>query len=80
MTVYMGVDFHARVQTVCWCDLADGEIQIRELHHQEDDIRGFYAPFRGEVMVGLEAGGTAIGHAHGQPSRTTFPDSECPSP
>ena len=57
MTVYIGVDFHARVQTVCWCDLADGEIQVRELHHQEDDIRGFYAPFQGEVIVGVEASG-----------------------
>lgn len=57
MTVYMGVDFHARVQTVCWCDLADGEIHIRELHHQEDDVRGFYAQFTREVIVGLEASG-----------------------
>lgn len=54
MRGYMGVDFHARVQTVCWCDLADGEIHTKDLHHQEDDIRGFYAQFHGEVIVGLE--------------------------
>jgi len=26
MSVYLGVDFHARTQTVCWCDTADGLI------------------------------------------------------
>jgi transposase len=53
----MGVDFHARVQTVCWCNLADGEIHTKDLHHQEDDRRGFYSQFQGEVIVGLEASG-----------------------
>jgi transposase len=57
MTVYCGVDFHARVQTVCWCDLSDGEIHVRELHHLKDDIGGFYAQFGGEVIVGMEASG-----------------------
>lgn len=57
MTVYVAVDFHARQQTVSYCDLADGEIQRRELRHQHDDVRGFYKQFTGEVIVALEASG-----------------------
>lgn len=57
MTIYIGVDFHARSQTVAWCDTSNGEIQTRTLHHQKDDVRGFYAQFNGEVIVGIEASG-----------------------
>jgi transposase len=57
MTVYCGVDFHARVQTVSWMDTQDGEIRQRELNHGSDDIRGFYQQFAGEVVVGIEASG-----------------------
>ncbi len=39
MGVYIGVDFHARTQTVCWCDPVDGEIHQRTLDHQRDDMR-----------------------------------------
>jgi transposase len=56
MTIYCGVDFHARQQTICYCDTADGEIHLKELDHQED-VRGFYASLTGEVIVGLEASG-----------------------
>jgi transposase len=55
--MYCGVDFHARVQTVSYCDTADGELHQRDLHHQKDDIRSFYAQFQGKVIVGLEASG-----------------------
>ena len=57
MAIYCGVDFHARQQTVCYCDTADGETRLAELDHQADDVRGFYSGFTGEVIVGLEAGG-----------------------
>jgi len=57
MTVYCGVDFHARVQTVSWLDTNDGEIHQKELHHQKDNVRGFYQQFTGEVIVGIEASG-----------------------
>lgn len=57
MRVYCGVDFHARMHTVCWSDPANGEIKTKELHHQRDDVRGFYAQLRGEVIVGVEASG-----------------------
>lgn len=56
-TVYCGVDFHARVQTVAYCYSTDGEIHLCELDHRKDDLRAFYARFSGEVVVGLEASG-----------------------
>ena len=43
MATYCGVDFHARQQTICYCDSADGEIHRRELDHQKDDVRSYYA-------------------------------------
>lgn len=57
MTTYCGVDFHARQQTVCYCDTADGVIHCHELHYAKDDVRGFYAQFTGDVSIGLEASG-----------------------
>jgi transposase len=51
------VDFHAREQTVSYCDLADGEIHRRKLRHQHDDVRAFYQQFTGEVIVAFEASG-----------------------
>ncbi|HEY1468960.1 MAG TPA: IS110 family transposase [Candidatus Acidoferrum sp.] len=59
MSVYLGVDFHARTQTVCWCDEADGLIHQRTLDHQRDDVRGFYTQFAVPAVVGLEATGYA---------------------
>jgi transposase len=56
MAIYCGIDFHARQQTICYCDTADGEIHLNELDHKED-VRGFYASHTGEVIVGLEACG-----------------------
>jgi transposase len=58
MTIYCGVDFHARQQFIQWCDTADGEIHQLQLSHQSPDgVRKFYAQFQGQVIVGLEASG-----------------------
>lgn len=57
MTVYVAVDFHAREQTISYCDTTDGEIHRSKLRHQVDDVRGFYQQFTGEVIIGLEASG-----------------------
>lgn len=57
MTVYVATDFHAREQTISYCDTADGEIHRTKLRHQHDDVRKFYEQFTGEVIVGLEASG-----------------------
>jgi transposase len=57
MTLYIGVDIHARQQTVSYLDTEDGSIEQRELHHERDDVRAFYSQFSGEVIVGIEACG-----------------------
>lgn len=57
MTVYVATDFHAREQTISYCDTADGEIHRTKLRHQHDDVRAFYEQFAGEVIVGFEASG-----------------------
>ena len=58
MTVYCGVDFHARQQTVAWCDTSDGEIHLERLDHQDQDqVRSFYARWGRGAIVGLEASG-----------------------
>lgn len=57
MKVYCGVDFHARKQTVSYCDMETGQIKRKELNHQTDDVRAFYAQFQAEAIVGMEASG-----------------------
>jgi transposase len=62
MTVYIGVDFHARQQTISYLTTEEGEIRRTRLEHSADDIthenvRSFYSQFKGEVIVGFEAGG-----------------------
>ena len=57
MTVYCGVDLHARQQTVCYRDSAGGGISLHELDHERDDVGGLYSAFAGEAVVGIEASG-----------------------
>jgi transposase len=58
MTIYFGVDFHARQQFIKWCDTADGEVHEQQLcHRSPDDVREFYTRFHGEVIVALETSG-----------------------
>lgn len=58
MTVYCGVDFHARQQTISYCDTSEGEIKrCVLLHEQRAEVRAFYAQFEGEVIVAFEASG-----------------------
>jgi transposase len=57
-TIYIGVDFHARQQTICYLKTETGELVICELKHQDKEaVRAFYAQFKGHVIVGLEASG-----------------------
>jgi transposase len=57
-TIYIGVDFHARQQTICYLTTETGELVTCELKHQDKEaVRAFYAAFRGRVIVGLEASG-----------------------
>ena len=57
-TIYIGVDFHARQQTICYLKTETGEVLLHELKHQDkEEVRAFYAQFPGHVIVGLEASG-----------------------
>ena len=57
-TIYIGVDFHARKQTICYLTTEGGEILRHELKHQNKEVvRKFYGRFDGHVVVGLEASG-----------------------
>jgi len=57
MTLYIGVDIHARQQTLSYLDTSDGTTGQVELSHERDDIKGYYSQFRGEVIIGIEACG-----------------------
>lgn len=61
MTVYIGVDFHARQQTLSYLTTEDGEIQHTVLLHQDPKVvRTFYEQFAGQrVVVGFESSGYA---------------------
>jgi transposase len=57
-TIYIGVDFHARQQTICYLKTETGELVTCELKHQDkQEVRAFYAQFNKPVIVGLEASG-----------------------
>ena len=61
MTVYCGVDFHARQQTIAFCNTQNGEIKFIQLKHDDRDaLRRFYLQFQAPVIVGLEAGGYRV--------------------
>jgi hypothetical protein len=57
MTLYIGVDIHARQQTLSFLDTEDGTTGQVELQHERDDVKEFYRQFQGEVIVGIEASG-----------------------
>ena len=57
MTLYIGVDIHARQQTLSYLETSDGTTGQVELSHERDDIKGFYSQLEGEVIVGIEACG-----------------------
>jgi transposase len=61
MTVYIGVDFHARQQTISYLTTEDGEIEHLVLvHDSAAAVRGFYEQFAGQrVVVGFESSGYA---------------------
>jgi transposase len=57
-TLYIGVDFHARQQTICYLKTETGELVTAELKHEDKTaVRTFYEQFAGQVIVGLEASG-----------------------
>jgi transposase len=61
MAVYIGVDFHARQQTISYLTTEAGEIrQLVLLHEDAATVRAFYEQFAGQrVIVGFESSGYA---------------------
>jgi transposase len=61
MAVYIGVDFHARQQTISYLTTEAGEIRQLELLHEDSaKVRAFYEQFAGQrVIVGFESSGYA---------------------
>ena len=57
MTLYIGVDIHARQQTLSYLDTSDGTNGQVVLDHEGDDVKEFYRQFQGEVIIGIEACG-----------------------
>lgn len=56
--IYIGVDFHARQQTICYLKTETGELVIADLKHRDkEQVRAFYQQFQGHVIIGLEASG-----------------------
>jgi transposase len=56
--LYIGVDFHARQQTICYLKTETGELVISVLKHEDkEQVRAFYQQFQQPVVVGLEASG-----------------------
>lgn len=61
MATYCGVDFHARQQTITWCDSTDGEIKQCQLnHHPKQVVSDFYANLTAPVIVGFETSGYSL--------------------
>jgi transposase len=57
MTLYIGVDIHARQQTLSYLETSDGTTGQLQLQHERDEVKGFYRQLQGEVIVGIEACG-----------------------
>ena len=53
----IGVDLHARQQTVAMLDTETGELVEKTLQHDGDEVREFYSALPGQVLVGIEATG-----------------------
>ena len=59
--INIGVDFHARQQTICYLTTEPAELVTCELKHQDKEaVRAFLAAVSGEVMVGLGAVVTSL--------------------
>ena len=55
MEHFIGCDVHTRNQVVAWIEEATGEIKVRRLEHEGEEVRKFYAQFPRGTVVGIEA-------------------------
>lgn len=51
----IGVDLHARQQTISMLDTETGELVEKALEHEGEKVREFYSTLPGPVPVGIEA-------------------------
>ena len=65
MTLYIGVDIHARQQTLSYLDTSDGTTGVVELSHERDDIKQYYSQFQGDVIIGTKLVATRTGARSG---------------
>ena len=54
----VGVDLHAKQQSIAMLDNQTGELTERVIRHEGNAVREFYAALEGPVVVGLEATGS----------------------
>ncbi len=54
----IGVDLHARQQTIAMLDTETGEVVEKTLEHEGEKVREFYAALPGPARVGIEATGS----------------------
>ncbi|MFZ0737872.1 MAG: IS110 family transposase [Candidatus Acidiferrales bacterium] len=54
----IGVDLHARQQTIAMLDTDTGEMVEKTLDHESERVKEFYAALPGPVRVGVEATGS----------------------
>src|SRR3989454_8566476 len=54
----IGVDLHARQQTIAMLDTETGELVEKTLEHEAEKVREFYSALPGPVWVGIEATGS----------------------
>jgi transposase len=54
----IGVDLHARQQTITMLDTETGELVEKTLEHEGEKVREFYVSLPGPVLVGIEATGS----------------------
>jgi len=55
MQHFIGNDLHTRYQVVAWIEEETGEIRVRRLEHEGEEVEKFYAPFPRGTVVGIEA-------------------------
>ena len=54
----IGVDLHARQQTLAMLNVETGEVVEKTLQHEGDSVREFYSTLAGPTRVGIEATGS----------------------
>jgi hypothetical protein len=54
----IGVDLHARQQTIAMLDTETGQLVDKTLEHEGEKVREFYSALPGPVLVGIEATGS----------------------